>query len=313
VEYALAKLSRSYKSSVRAEVARATRRAVLDAARALFSARGIDAVTVAEIAARAGVGTSTVYAAFLSKEGVLRALMQASMFGERYDAARARLDAESDPVVVLTRTAEVARVIYEGESDALGLLRGASAFAPSLRAVEEEFEALRYEMQRERIVRLRDGGHLAPTLALEDARRIVWALTNRELYRSLVLVGGWPSARYERWLGNTLCAQLLARPPAIPLDEPGPCASEPQGEPTMKKPRVIAPALTPGEKVKGPALYFPSIEKTYGRPVQAWLDVVADRLLTERHMDVVTWLKETHGLGHGHANALVAYVRAHQG
>lgn len=100
-----------------------------------------------------------------------------------------------DPVAVLTRTAEVARAIYEGEGDALGLLRGASAFAPSLRAVEEEFDALRDEMQRERIVRMHGGGRLAPTLSLEDARRIVWALTNREMYRSFVAVGGWSAAR----------------------------------------------------------------------------------------------------------------------
>jgi hypothetical protein len=64
-----------------------------------------------------------------------------------------------------------------------------------------------------------------------------------------------------------------------------------------------------GGGVKGPASYFPSIEQKYGRPVGEWLDLVRSSPL-DRHMDVVSWLKSEHGLGHGHANALVAYVRA---
>jgi len=58
--------------------------------------------------------------------------------------------------------------------------------------------------------------------------------------------------------------------------------------------------------VKGPASYFPSIEKTYGQPVGHWLAL----LVTQgglRHMALVNYLKEAHGLGHGHANALVAH------
>jgi len=62
-------------------------------------------------------------------------------------------------------------------------------------------------------------------------------------------------------------------------------------------------------KVKGPASYFPSIEKTYGQPIDHWLDLVRASPL-EGHMEVVGWLKTEHGLGHGHANAIVAYVRA---
>jgi len=65
------------------------------------------------------------------------------------------------------------------------------------------------------------------------------------------------------------------------------------------------------EKVKGPASYFPSIEKKYGRPVEAWLKLIRQSPL-ERHMELVNWLKTEHGLGHGHANALVGYVRAEQ-
>ena len=74
--------------------------------------------------------------------------------------------------------------------------------------------------------------------------------------------------------------------------------------------RVTAPEPpVDGSKPKGPASYFPSIEKTYGRPVQDWLDLVADRLDDHRHMEVVAWLKEEHGFGHGHANAVVGFVR----
>ncbi|MFG2756962.1 DUF4287 domain-containing protein [Streptomyces wuyuanensis] len=64
--------------------------------------------------------------------------------------------------------------------------------------------------------------------------------------------------------------------------------------------------------VKGPAAYFPSIEKKYGRPVAHWQELIRSSPLT-RHMELVSWLKTEHGLGHGHANALVAYTLAESG
>jgi hypothetical protein len=63
------------------------------------------------------------------------------------------------------------------------------------------------------------------------------------------------------------------------------------------------------EKVKGPASYFPSIEKTYGKPVEHWLKVL-DGLKDKKHMEQVAVLKTVHKLGHGHANALVAYHKS---
>ncbi|MDX2295447.1 MULTISPECIES: DUF4287 domain-containing protein [Streptomyces] len=63
---------------------------------------------------------------------------------------------------------------------------------------------------------------------------------------------------------------------------------------------------------KGPASYFPSIEKKYGRPVSEWFELIRSSPLA-RHMELVGWLKSEYGLGHGHANALVAAVRAEDG
>jgi len=79
----------------------------------------------------------------------------------------------------------------------------------------------------------------------------------------------------------------------------------------MSQPRVVAPVIDPDRKPRGPASYFPSIEAKYGRPVQEWLDLVVGRLEAgAKHMEVVSFLKEEHGLGHGHANAIVGYVKA---
>ncbi len=61
--------------------------------------------------------------------------------------------------------------------------------------------------------------------------------------------------------------------------------------------------------VKGPASYFPSIEKKYGRPIDEWIAQIRDSPLT-RHKELVDWLKAEHGLGHGHATALVAHTLA---
>lgn len=61
--------------------------------------------------------------------------------------------------------------------------------------------------------------------------------------------------------------------------------------------------------VKGPASYFPSIEKTYGKPVAHWFEVVK-KSGPLKHMELVSILKTEHKMGHGHANAIVAYVLA---
>jgi Domain of unknown function (DUF4287) len=59
---------------------------------------------------------------------------------------------------------------------------------------------------------------------------------------------------------------------------------------------------------KGPASYFPSIEKKYGRPIDEWVAIIDANTELAKHGQLVTWLKEEYGVGHGHANALVAHA-----
>jgi hypothetical protein len=67
--------------------------------------------------------------------------------------------------------------------------------------------------------------------------------------------------------------------------------------------------MTTPEKTKGPASYFPSIEKKYGQPMSHWFDLLQS-CSGMKHMEMVAWLKTEHGMGHGHANAVVAYCLA---
>ena len=60
---------------------------------------------------------------------------------------------------------------------------------------------------------------------------------------------------------------------------------------------------------QGPASYFPSIEKKHGRSIAEWQKII-DGCGLEKHMEIVGFLKSEHEVGHGHANALVAWTLA---
>ena len=66
------------------------------------------------------------------------------------------------------------------------------------------------------------------------------------------------------------------------------------------------------KKITGPASYFPSIEKKYGEPISHWKSALK-KMKNARHSEMVAMLKTDHGMGHGHANAIVAHFRAEEG
>jgi AcrR family transcriptional regulator len=203
---------RRYDSGKRKQAAEVTRATILDAALSLFARRGIDAVTIAEIAAKARVSIPTIYALYQSKAGILRALLRTTMFGPRYQEAQAHLAGETDAARLIELTAAVARSIYEGEREALGLLQRASAFSPALRKMEQELEDMRFEMQEERVSLLFAQSKARKGLTFERARQLLWMYTSRDIYRMLVHESGWTPGEYQAWLADALCSALVEPP-----------------------------------------------------------------------------------------------------
>ena len=66
------------------------------------------------------------------------------------------------------------------------------------------------------------------------------------------------------------------------------------------------------EKVTGPASYFPSIEKKYGKPISHWKSLLK-KMKSAKYAEMVAMLKTDHEMGHRHANAIVAHFRAEEG
>jgi AcrR family transcriptional regulator len=201
---------RTYVSTVRQERAQETRANILAAARDLFTARGIEAVRMPEIAKAAGVAVPTLYATFKSREGILHALLEAALFGPHYQSALSLVSEHEDPVQQIAATPAVARAIYDGERRELGVLRDVAAYSPTLRSVEQDFEDTRYARQEARITALFARGRARAGLTVAEARRILWMYTSREIYRMLVVEAGWSGDAYERWLRETLLDALVA-------------------------------------------------------------------------------------------------------
>jgi len=75
---------------------------------------------------------------------------------------------------------------------------------------------------------------------------------------------------------------------------------------------VIHALFMAEKKVMGPASYFPSIEKKYGKPIEHWMKELK-KVSKLAHMEQVAHLKDKFEMGHGHANAIVAVFRKKNG
>jgi len=183
----------------------------------LFLERGYAATTIDAISDRSDVPPATVYRLFPGKLGILTAVLDASIAGDEGLAPQDRpevadLLAESDPrkqlagfarinIAINTRSADVYRILVSAAgSDA----EAADLLAQYVRRRDAGQGQIAGLLAREEALR--------PDLAERDAADIIHALMSPELYRLLVIERGWTPGHYEKWLAETLAAQLLAPP-----------------------------------------------------------------------------------------------------
>src|SRR3954467_1689984 len=128
--------TRRYDSPRRREQAAATRREVLDAAERLFADRGYAATTIAAIAGEAGVAVKTVYLAFETKAGLLRALWHLRLRGEERGPRVGERDWDravvggTDPARRLRGLAAASREVKERAGWLFEAIRGGAAVDP---------------------------------------------------------------------------------------------------------------------------------------------------------------------------------------
>jgi AcrR family transcriptional regulator len=211
------KPKRRYDSKRRLEQAQETRRAILAAAKTRFEERGYAAATVAEIAADAGVATKTVYLAFDSKGGVLRALWNLMLRGEQDDQPVADQEwyrevlEEPDPERQLRLNARNSTQGKQRISSTLEVIRSAAATDGEIDELWQRIQSDYRENQRAIVAQLAKRKALSPGLNVERAADILWTINHPSTWQLLVVQRGWTPAQYERWSGDAACRELLAR------------------------------------------------------------------------------------------------------
>jgi AcrR family transcriptional regulator len=205
---------RRYESPRRREQAAATRQAILEAAERLFAGSGYVGTSVAEIAEEAGVALKTIYAVFGTKAEVLRALWNLRMRGDEEPVPMPerpwfrKIVDEPDPRRRLALVAHNSRIVRERTAHVTEIVRQAAPADEQIAALWERFQREFYELGVRGIVEtLEHDGVLAPDVT--TATDIGWTLTHPDLYQLLVRKRGWSPDAYERWLTETLCAQLI--------------------------------------------------------------------------------------------------------
>jgi AcrR family transcriptional regulator len=207
--------SRAYTSTRRREQARASRAAMLDAARELFLRHRFAATSLPMVAQAAGVSVQYVYKVFGNKAGLVKALFDVAIAGDdepialRERASIAAVRSEPDPARKLELYARHIATVGPRIMPILLVVRDAASGDTAASDLWTQLQDERLAGMTQFAAELHAGGHLRAGVSRSEARDVLWAHNSLELWDLLVTQRGWSPRRYGKWLAHQLTAALL--------------------------------------------------------------------------------------------------------
>src|SRR5262245_61775679 len=209
-----APVKKPYKSTLREAQARATRRAIVDAAARLFIQHGYGATTIDAIAEAAGVSRKTVFTSVGGKAEALKLAIDWSLVGDDEPVPMLErphvkaLQQEPDARRIVTSYAGYVRQTAARTAPLHAVVQAAAGLDADIRALAEDGRAQRIRGMRVMAQVLADRGALKPDLTPSEAADVLWLLIDPSVYHWLVIEQHWDPDRYQDWLTGAFISLL---------------------------------------------------------------------------------------------------------
>jgi len=168
------------------------------------------------IADRAGVAVQTIYFAFGNKASLLKELVDVTIAGDDEPIPTMRRPWFLDALAADTAEAQL-RAHVHGTCGVLGrvapiidVLRAAGTQDQKLAGLWQQDSDPRLDVQTAAARALVEKPGANPAVSAEQAADVLFGMLSPELYLLFVRDRGWSADRWERWVYDTLRAQLCA-------------------------------------------------------------------------------------------------------
>lgn len=206
--------TRAYRSPLRVDQARETRRRIREAADALFVEGGYVATSMDDVARRAGVSRQTVFSAFGTKARLLKEVLDVRLVGDdeplsiedRPDAQR--MLASTDPLEAIRLQAKIAVDVAARVALLWPVFAGVADTDPELVDLARFYDEGRLDGIGRIVDVVADLGALKKGRTRRRAKEAVWLLSS-PASMAAAFDRGWTAAEVERWFRECLVAVLV--------------------------------------------------------------------------------------------------------